>query len=139
MWYQPMSDRHCEIEQLMRRFGDVYPPQVAAAIVAIMYAACTTDLDEQIRRERIAWRELTAYGQDTCRKPHWWSRQAIMLRDLERRSLPYWSSLFHLARRGYVADLRGMLAHDIADYLKSKGCALLIAPEIKSETHEAHA
>lgn len=139
MWYQTMSDSQRELEHLMRQFGAVYPPQVVAAIVAIVHAACATDLDESIRRERIALRELTAYGQDTCRKPRWWSRQAIMLRDLERRSLPYWAALLHLARHGYIADLRDMLTHDITAYLKSKGCAPLIATEIRSETHEAHA
>ena len=113
MWYQPMSDSQREIEQLMRRFGDVYPPQVAAAIVAIMYAACATDHDERIRLERIALRELTAYGKNTYHKPRWWSRQAIMLRDLEHRSQPYWSPLYHLARRGRIADLRDLLTHDI--------------------------
>ena len=113
MWYRPMNDKQREIEDLMHQFAAVYPRQVAAAIVTIMYAACATDHDERIRLERIALRELTAYGEGTCRKPRWWSRQAIMLRDLEHRSQPYWSPLYHLARRGRIADLRDLLTHDI--------------------------
>lgn len=113
MWYRPMNDKQRETEDLMHQFAAVYPRQVAAAIVTIMYAACATDHDERIRLERIALRELTAYGKGTCRKPRWCSRQAIMLRDLEHRSPPYWSPLYHLARRGRIADLRDLLTHDI--------------------------
>lgn len=121
MWYQPMSDSRHEIVDLMHQFAAIYPRQVAAAIVIIMYAACATDRGERLRFERIALRELTAYGQGTCRKPRWWSRQAIMLRDLEHRSPPYWAHLFHLAQRGYIADLRDILTHDINNATQGTG------------------
>lgn len=113
MWYRSMNDKQREIEDLMHQFAAVYPRQVAAAIVTIMYASCATDWAERLRLERIALCELTAYGEGTCRKPRWWSRQAIMLRDLEHRSQPYWSPLYHLARQGRIADLRDLLTHDI--------------------------
>ena len=113
MWYRPMNDKQCEIEDLMHQFAAVYPRQVAAAIVTIMYAACATDHDERIRLERIALRELTAYGKNTCHKPRWWSRQAIMLRDLERRTPPRWARLLHLARRGDTTGCSQLITADL--------------------------